>query len=248
MRGYPAAVSPESEGFSRDWSTGPIKQNVRVFLSRWRSHQTCPACHGARLRPEALAVKIEGCDIAALSAMSIRDARAFIGGLSDLRHHPAPARILAQVESRLGYLGAIGLDYLTLDRPARSLSAGELQRVTLSKTLGSGLVNTFYVLDEPTAGLHPQEIERLITILHRLRNQGNTLVVVEHDHTLISDRSTWSILAPAPVRRAVRSSTPARSIDSRRLSTPRPATICIGRKRIAIRGDAAAGDRHGVSS
>jgi excinuclease ABC subunit A len=162
-----------------------FKQPVRLFLSRWRSHQPCPVCHGARLRPEALAVKIEGRDIAALSAMNVRDARAFIAGLSDLRRHPAAARILTQIESRLGYLGAIGLDYLTLDRPARSLSAGELQRVTLTKTLGSGLVNTLYVLDEPTAGLHPQEIDRLIAILHRLRDQGNTLVVVEHDHALI---------------------------------------------------------------
>ena len=93
--------------------------------------------------------------------------------------------MLAQIENRLGYLSEIGLDYLTLDRPARSLSGGELQRVTLTKTLGSGLVNTLYVLDEPTAGLHPHEVGPLIAILHRLRDQGNTLVVVEHDHDLI---------------------------------------------------------------
>ena len=138
---------------------------MRVFLSRWRRYQPCPGCHGARLRPEALAVKIEGRDIAGLSALTIRDARRFIAGLAALRRQPAAASILAQVDSRLGYLAEIGLDYLTLDRPARTLSAGELQRVGLTKILGSGLVNTLYVLDEPTLGLHPREVGRLIAIL-----------------------------------------------------------------------------------
>ena len=185
LDGVPGTRFTGIQGFFQELEQRTYKQSVRVFLSRWRSYQTCPACHGARLRPEALAVKIAGRDIAAVSAMNIRDARAFIGGLSGLRRQPASGRILIQVESRLGYLGAIGLDYLTLDRPARSLSAGELQRVTLTKTLGSGLVNTLYVLDEPTAGLHPQEVDRLIATLHRLRDQGNTLVVVEHDHAVI---------------------------------------------------------------
>jgi len=196
LEGVPGTRFTGIQGFFEELEHRAFKQPVRVFLSRWRSRQPCPVCHGARLRPEALAVKIEGCNIAALSAMNIRDARGFIVGLSDLRRQPAAARILTQVESRLGYLSAIGLDYLTLDRPARSLSAGELQRVTLTKTLGSGLVNTLYVLDEPTAGLHPREIERLITILHRLRDQGNTLVVVEHDHDLIKGSNHVVDLGP----------------------------------------------------
>ena len=173
------------KAFFRGLEGRAYKRNVRVFLSRWRRYQTCPACQGARLRPEALAVKIDGRDIASLSALTIRDARTFMVGLVDLRRQPVAAGILAQIDSRLGYLGEIGLDYLTLDRSASSLSAGELQRVGLTKTLGSGLVNTLYVLDEPTLGIHPREVETLIRVLRRLRDHGHTLVVVEHDHVVI---------------------------------------------------------------
>jgi excinuclease ABC subunit A len=196
LEGVPGTRFTGIQGFFQELEHRAFRQSVRVFLGRWRSYQPCPVCHGARLRPESLAVQIEGCHIAALSAMNIRDIRGFIAGLADLRRQPATARILAQVEGRLGYLSAIGLDYLTLDRPARSLSAGELQRVMLTKTLGSGLVNTLYVLDEPTAGLHPREIERLIVILHRLRDQGNTLVVVEHDPALIKGSNYVVDLGP----------------------------------------------------
>jgi excinuclease ABC subunit A len=157
----------------------------RVLLNRWRRDQVCASCHGDRLRPEALAVKIGGRDIAAVSAMTIGEARSFIRGLETLRRQPAAAGVLAQIDNRLGTLSEIGLDYLTLDRPARSLSGGEIYRVTLTKTLGSGLVNTLYVLDEPTSGLHPQEVGSLGAILRRLCDLGNTLVVVEHDHNLI---------------------------------------------------------------
>ncbi len=144
-----------------------------------------PDLPGARLRPEALTVRIGGRNIADLSALSIRELRALLAGLSSLRDHPVGARLLAQVEGRLQFLADIGLDYLSLDRSARSLSAGELQRVVLTKALGSGLVNTLYVLDEPSVGLHPHEVGRLSDVLHRLRDRGNTLVVVEHDPDLI---------------------------------------------------------------
>lgn len=173
------------KGFFRDLERRSFKGHVRAFLNRFRRLQVCPACHGARLRPEALAVKVCGVDLAALSAMPIREARAWIAGLSGLRSQKAAAVILARTESRLEHLVALGLDYLTLDRPARSLSSGELKRVVLTKSLSSGLVNTLYVLDEPTAGLHPSETGRLVTVLHRLRDRGNTLVVVEHDPEVV---------------------------------------------------------------
>jgi len=185
LEGVPGSGFTGLKSFFQGLERRTYKVHNRVFLSRWRRYQICARCRGARLRPEALAVMIESRDIAALSAMTIRDAHSFIRGLEGLRRQPVAAGVLAQIESRLGYLSGIGLDYLTLDRPARSLSGGELQRVTLTKTLGSGLVNTLYVLDEPTAGLHPYEVGPLIAILHRLRDQGNTLVVVEHDHDLI---------------------------------------------------------------
>jgi excinuclease ABC subunit A len=185
VEGVPGTGFTGLEGFFRGLERKSYKLHVRVFLSRWRRSQSCPACHGARLRPEALAVRIGGVDIAALSALSIRDARAFLGGLKTLRSQPTAAGILARVDDRLAYLSEIGLDYLGLDRPVRSLSGGELQRVVLTKALGSGLVNTLYVLDEPTVGLHPQEVTRLPAALHRLRDRGNTLVVVEHQPELI---------------------------------------------------------------
>ncbi len=185
VEGVPDAGYGGLDGFFRSLERRSYTGQVRAFLSRWRRVQTCPACHGARLRPEALAVKVGGLDIAAFSAMPIRAARARIGELADVRTRPVAAAVLARIESRLDYLAAIGLDYLTLDRPARSLSGGELQRVVLTKALSSGLVNTLYVLDEPTAGLHPCEAGRLVTLLYRLRDRRNTLVVVEHDPDVI---------------------------------------------------------------
>jgi len=185
IEGVPGTEFGGLKAFFRDLERRSYKVQVRAFLNRWRRLQVCPACRGARLRPEALAVKVGGLDLAALSALPIREARKWVAGLAGLRSQPAAAAVLAQIEGRIDYLGAIGLDYLTLDRPARSLSGGELQRVVLTKALSSGLVNTLYVLDEPTAGLHPCEVGRLITMLRRLRDRGNTLFVVEHDPDVI---------------------------------------------------------------
>ncbi len=198
VEGAPGAAFSGLRGFFRSLERRSHKVHVRAFLNRWRRLQNCPACKGARLRPEALAVKVEGLDIAALSALPIRAARTWIAGLSDLRSGPAAAAILARVDNRLDYLAAMGLDYLTLDRPARSLSGGELKRVVLTKALSSGLVNTLYVLDEPTAGLHPCEVGRLITILHRLRDRRNTIVVVEHDPDVIRASDHVIDLGPGP--------------------------------------------------
>jgi excinuclease ABC subunit A len=173
------------KGFFRGLEGRTHKLQNRLFVSRYRRLEDCPSCHGSRLRPEALAVKIEGHDIAGLAAMPISDLGALIRRPEWLRYWPASGGILAQIEHRLGYLSDIGLDYLTLDRPAANLAAGELNRVNLTRTLGSGLVNTLYVLDEPTSGLHAFDVGRLIELLQRARDQGNTLVVVEHDHDVI---------------------------------------------------------------
>ena len=185
VEGVPGTRFTGLNGFFRGLERKAYKLQVRLFLSRWRRFQSCPVCGGARLRPEALAVRIAGRNIAELAAMTISEARTFLGELRALHEQPVARGLLAQVEGRLAYLAEIGLDYLTLDRSARGLSGGELQRVVLTKALGSGLVNTLYVLDEPTFGLHPQEAGRLTTVLHRLRDRGNTLVVVEHDAAVI---------------------------------------------------------------
>jgi excinuclease ABC subunit A len=172
-------------GFFRDLEARTQRVQNRLFLSRFRRLEDCPACRGARLRPEALAVKIGGRNIAELSALTVRDLTSFCRLSHGHGSSPVSGTVLAQIAHRLGYLADVGLDYLQLNRPASSLAEGELKRVILTRTLGSGLVNTLYILDEPTSGLHPHDVGRLIAVLHRLRDQGNSLVVVEHDHDLI---------------------------------------------------------------
>ncbi|WP_169978567.1 excinuclease ABC subunit UvrA [Tautonia rosea] len=163
------------------------KMHIRVFLSRWRGYRPCPDCGGARLRPEALAVKVAGLDIASLSALPIGEARAVIDAFASTEGmaRSIARRAIDPVRARLGYLGRIGLDYLTLDRQARTLSGGETRRVALTRALGSGLVNTLYVLDEPSIGLHPSDIDRLVSTLVDLRDRGNAVVVVEHDEAIM---------------------------------------------------------------
>ncbi len=162
------------------------KMHIRVFLSRWRSYRPCPACGGSRLRTAALAARIGGKNIAEISAMKIRDASQLIRWLSLSDWQRQVGRMmLEQISARLGYLEAVGLGYLTLDRTLRTLSGGEIRRVALSAALGSSLVNMLYVLDEPSIGLHPRDIEQLIRAIEKLRNRDNTVVVVEHEEAMI---------------------------------------------------------------
>ena len=151
----------------------------------------CPSCHGTRLKPVILAVTIEHAElgrqnIADLSAMSIKDAAAFFPGLVlSERDRMIAERVLKEVDARLGFLLDVGLDYLSLNRPAATLSGGEAQRIRLATQIGSGLVGVLYVLDEPSIGLHQRDNHRLIQTLTRLRDLGNTLIVVEHDEDTI---------------------------------------------------------------
>jgi excinuclease ABC subunit A len=173
-------------GFFRALERKAYKVQVRVFLSRWRGYAPCPDCGGRRLKPGALAVKVGGLDIAALSALPIRESLAFLRRASAEPEMAAVRRrVLDGVLGRLEYLDRIGLDYLTLDRPARTLSGGEARRVSLTTALGSGLVNTLYVLDEPSIGLHPRDVGRLVGAIGRLRDAGNSVVVVEHEEAVM---------------------------------------------------------------
>src|SRR5439155_955138 len=178
---------PGVRGWFRWLERRTYRMHVRVFLSRFRSYRLCLACAGARVKPEALDFRVGGRTIAEVNRMPIGEAAAFFG---ELRLPSAQAEavaglILAEVRSRLRYLVEAGLEYLTLDRQSRTLSGGELERVDLTTAIGSSLVNTLYVLDEPSIGLHARDTERLLRILHRLRDQGNTVVVVEHDPAII---------------------------------------------------------------
>jgi excinuclease ABC subunit A len=158
------------------------KQYIRVFLRQYQLAKICPACGGARLKPEALAVRVGGntiAEIAGLTAGAIRD---WIAGLTFTDFQRAVAvHILAELGARVSFVNDVGLGYLTLDRLTRTLSGGEAQRIALSNALGAHLVDTLYVLDEPTIGLHPADTGRLLGLLRRLADAGNTVVVVEHD-------------------------------------------------------------------
>ncbi|MCL4813768.1 MAG: excinuclease ABC subunit UvrA [Vicinamibacteraceae bacterium] len=163
------------------------KVHVRVFLSRYRGYQPCPACGGARLRREARDVQVGGRTIDAICAMTVEEARAFFDALALSEREAAIAdKVLGEIRRRLGFLHDVGLDYLTLDRLSSTLSGGESQRINLATSLGSALVGTLYVLDEPSIGLHPRDNRRLIDILRQLRDQGNTVLVVEHDADMIA--------------------------------------------------------------
>jgi excinuclease ABC subunit A len=173
-------------GFFQWLERRKYKMHLRVYLSRWRSYRPCPVCGGSRLRPEALATRIGGLNIAELAALKIRDALGFFAKLplSDWQRRVG-RMMLEQVQSRMGYLDAVGLGYLTLDRTLRTLSGGESQRVALTSALGSSLVNMLYVLDEPSIGLHPADVDRLLKAVTALRDRGNSVLVVEHEETML---------------------------------------------------------------
>ncbi|MDQ3256846.1 MAG: excinuclease ABC subunit A, partial [Acidobacteriota bacterium] len=166
-----------------DWlETKKYKLHVRVFLSKYRGYTLCPECRGGRLRQEARDVFVGGRMLPEVSALSIKDAATFFERLELTSEQTAIAdKVLFEVRRRLRFLVDVGLDYLTIDRLASTLSGGESQRIQLATNLGSALVGALYVLDEPSIGLHPRDSERLIKLLHNLRDIGNTVLVVEHD-------------------------------------------------------------------
>ncbi len=166
-----------------DWlETKKYKLHVRVFLAKYRGYTRCPECDGGRLRLEARSVKINGKSLSEVSALSIKDAAVFFDGLQLTKEQRSIAdRLLKEVQARLKFLNDVGLDYLTLDRLASTLSGGEAQRIQLATHLGASLVGALYVLDEPSIGLHPRDSARLIALLENLRDIGNTVLVVEHD-------------------------------------------------------------------
>ncbi len=168
--------------FMRGLEEKRYKQYIRVFLRQYQSARECPACHGARLKTQALDVKIAGETIAAVSALSITQLERWLNtlALSDFEGEVAE-HVLREAKDRVRYLNDVGLGYLALDRAMRTLSGGEAQRIALANALGTQLVDTLYVLDEPSIGLHPRDMGRLLTLLARLRDGGNTVLVVEHD-------------------------------------------------------------------
>ncbi len=168
--------------FLRSREKKRYKQYIRVFLRQYQMPRKCGECGGTRLRPEALNVRVEGRTIAEVASLTVDELRRWLAGLAlpPFEAHVAET-ISRELADRIEFMSAVGLGYLTLDRQARTLSGGEMQRIRLAGSLGSRLVDTLYVLDEPTIGLHARDVERFLRVLTRLRDRGNTVLVVEHE-------------------------------------------------------------------
>ncbi len=224
---------------------------ARAWIEEFMSSSPCPACSGARLKPASLAVTVGGRSIAAASSLSVKEALGFFAGLELTEKEMTISRqILKEINARLGFLVNVGLDYLTLDRQAGSLSGGEAQRIRLATQIGSGLVGVLYILDEPSIGLHQRDNARLLDTLKRLRDLGNTLLVVEHDEETmwaadyIIDMGPGAGVhgghvvadgAPAEIAKDPRSLTGLYLSGRRRIPTPRRRRGGNG-KRVIVRG------------
>jgi len=188
---------PGIRGFFDYLERKKYKLHVRVFLSRYRGYTLCPECQGGRLRREALHVLLDGKNITEICRMPIQEAYPFFNELRLSPEQQAVAdKVLEEIRSRLKFLYKVGLEYLTLDRLASTLSGGESQRIQLATALGSNLVGALYVLDEPSIGLHPRDTGRLIEILKTLRDLGNTVLVVEHDPEMMREADKILDLGP----------------------------------------------------
>ena len=183
------------------------KMHVRVLLSRYRSYNECSSCHGARLKPEALLWTINGCSVHDVLQMPIDGCLAWMTQLAQTSRTQTSVRrnstdaediVTREILTRLQFLSDVGLGYLTLDRQSRTLSGGEVQRINLTTALGTSLVNTLFVLDEPSIGLHSRDLHRIVQVMHRLRDAGNTLVVVEHDPQVMRAADRLVDMGPGP--------------------------------------------------
>jgi len=194
-------IIAEIEDFFQWLETKRYKVHVRVFLSKYRAYTTCERCGGTRLKEEALNIRIAGRNIAELCEMDIEDLRSLFDALElDPLKEEVAGRILEEIRNRIQYLCHVGLGYITLHRQTRTLSNGEFQRITLARALGSALTDTLYVLDEPSIGLHARDNWRLLEVLKRLRDGGNTIVVVEHDPDIIHEADEIIDLGPGAGR------------------------------------------------
>jgi excinuclease ABC subunit A len=182
-----------------DWlETKTYKMHVRVLLSRYRTYTLCSACRGGRFQPSTLNYKIAGHTLPALAAMPVEKLAALMATLKDAiaKDDPNTEMLRNEVETRLRYLVEVGLGYLTLDRPTKTLSGGEVERVNLTTCLGASLVNALFVMDEPSVGLHQRDVGRLIRVMKNLRDKGNTLLVVEHEESVIRAADNLIELGP----------------------------------------------------
>ena len=223
------------DGFFRWVESQSYKIQYRVMLARYRGRTRCPDCHGRRLRKDADYVKVSGKSISELVAMPVEELSKWLETiqLTDSESKTVE-RILTELRHRVGYLLDVGLGYLTLSRESRSLSGGESQRINLATSLGSSLVGSMYILDEPSIGLHSRDTARLISVLKQLRDLGNTVIVVEHDEDIIRSADWLVDIGPEAGRlggEVVYSGTPDNLSKARRSLT---ADYLLGRKSIPV--------------
>lgn len=223
------------DGFFRWVESQSYKIQYRVMLARYRGRTRCPDCHGRRLRKDADYVKVSGKSISELVAMPVEELSTWLETiqLTDSESKTVE-RILTELRHRVGYLLDVGLGYLTLSRESRSLSGGESQRINLATSLGSSLVGSMYILDEPSIGLHSRDTARLISVLKQLRDLGNTVIVVEHDEDIIRSADWLVDIGPEAGRlggEVVYSGTPDNLSKARRSLT---ADYLLGRKSIPV--------------
>ncbi|MCI9171897.1 excinuclease ABC subunit UvrA [uncultured Duncaniella sp.] len=179
---------PSIDNFFKMVDSNQYKIQYRVMRARYQGRTVCPTCGGSRLKPEASYVKVGGKTIGELVRMPVAELKEFFATLTlDDQDAKIARRLLTEINNRIGYLVEVGLGYLTLDRLSNSLSGGESQRINLATSLGSSLVGSLYILDEPSIGLHSRDTGRLITVLKKLRDLGNTVVVVEHDEEIMRE-------------------------------------------------------------
>jgi excinuclease ABC subunit A len=194
------------KGYFQWMETKTYKMHVRVFLSRYRAYKTCPSCHGTRFQPETLNFRLgtglnaQGLTLPEINRLPLSQSREFIATLPLSTDDDAAEQLREGILARLTYLLEVGLGYLTLDRATRTLSGGEIQRVNLTSCLGNSLVNTLFVLDEPSIGLHPRDMDQLVGVMKRLRDRGNTVLVVEHEEAVM--RAADHLLELGPGRGA----------------------------------------------
>jgi excinuclease ABC subunit A len=234
--------------FLADLEEKRYKQYIRVFLRRYQTAKTCGSCNGARLQPDALNVRVGGRNIAEVSALTIDALRTWLRSVEMTPfEREVASHILRESMDRVDFLCDVGLGYITMDRTAKTLSGGEAQRIALANSLGARLVDTLYVLDEPSIGLHPRDMDRLLSLLRRLRDGGNTVLVVEHDLDAIrmadhlielgpgSGEQGGRIVFEGPVSEAERSPLTGQYLTGA-LSIPVPKRRPLSRSRIRLKG------------
>lgn len=221
----------------------------RVMLSRYRGKTTCPECQGTRLRKEAANVKIDGHDIQSLMNIPLDELAVLINALNLTEYQSQVSRrLLKEIKNRLTFLKDVGLGYLTLNRKSNSLSGGESQRINLATSLASSLVGSMYILDEPSIGLHPKDTQRLISVLEKLRDLGNTVIVVEHDEDIMkaadhiidigpeAGRFGGEVMATGPMSQLLKQKSLTADYLSGRLNIALPERRRSGQKKIVVEG------------